>query len=93
LTPFSKRERGSLNRRPEPRERASLADAAATAIANEVRGEDEGESVKLGLERAEGIDGIRGCLVIRGRHAGIVGRLPRLIPVDRSNVLSEVDWV
>ena len=72
---------------------ASLADAAATAVANEVRGEDEEESVKLGLERAEKIDGVRGCLVIRGRSAGIVGRLPRLIPVDRSSVLREVDWV
>jgi ApbE superfamily uncharacterized protein (UPF0280 family) len=72
---------------------ASLADAAATAVANEVRGEDEEQSVKLGLESAERIDGIRGCLVIRGRHAGMVGRLPRLIQVERSNVLSEVDWV
>ena len=56
---------------------ASLADAAATAIGNEVRGEGE-ESVKRGLEKFESIPGLRGCLIIRGKIAGVKGKLPEI---------------
>jgi ApbE superfamily uncharacterized protein (UPF0280 family) len=58
---------------------ASLADAAATAIGNVVRGEVE-ESIKRGLERFERIPKLRGCLIIRGGMAGLKGRLPELVP-------------
>ena len=56
---------------------ASLSDAAATSISNEVRGEAE-EAVGRGLERAREIPGVRGCLILFGDRVGAVGRLPRL---------------
>ncbi|MCQ8898035.1 MAG: UPF0280 family protein [Hadesarchaea archaeon] len=56
---------------------ASLSDAAATSISNEVRGEAE-EAVGKGLERAREIPGVRGCLILFGDRVGAVGRLPRL---------------
>lgn len=72
---------------------ASVADAAATSIANEVRREDIEQSIKDGLEKADEIDEIRGCLIIRGRMAGMKGRLPKLVPTERKSVFKEIDWV
>lgn len=72
---------------------ASVADAAATAIANEVTGDDVEHSIKSGLERADKIYEIRGCLIIREKMAGMRGKLPKLIPTERKSVLKEIDWV
>ena len=60
---------------------ASVADAAATAIANEVKGGDVKSSIERGLSRARRIPEIRGCLIVREKHIGTWGRLPRLIRV------------
>ena len=60
---------------------ASVADAAATSIGNAVNGSDIEQSVSRGLERAKHIQGIRGCLITRGRYIGTWGKLPELIPV------------
>jgi len=60
---------------------ASLADAASTAVCNAVIGENAEDSILLGLKRAGGIDGVRGALIIRKGHAGLIGRLPRIIKV------------
>ncbi len=60
----------------------SVADAAATSIANAVRGEDPKSSVKQGLSQAERIREIRGCLITRGKHVGTWGKLPELIQVS-----------
>lgn len=60
---------------------ATLADAAATAVCNEVKGIDFEKSIQNGLEKAETIDGIRGALIIRGKFAGIVGKLPQLLKI------------
>jgi ApbE superfamily uncharacterized protein (UPF0280 family) len=62
-------------------ENAALGDAAATAVANEVKGNDHEKSVQNGLERAETIEGVRGALIIRGKFAGIVGKLPQLLKI------------
>jgi len=62
-------------------ENAALGDAAATAVANEVKGKDYEKSVQNGLERAETIEGVRGALIIRGKFAGIVGKLPQLLKI------------
>ena len=56
---------------------AALADAAATSISNEVRGEAE-EAVGRGLDRAREIPGVRGCLILFRDRVGAVGRLPSL---------------
>lgn len=61
---------------------ASMADAAAKAVCNAVRGIDIEASVQSGLEAAEAIPNIRSALVIRGGFAGTVGRLPRLLKLN-----------
>jgi ApbE superfamily uncharacterized protein (UPF0280 family) len=70
---------------------ATLADAAATAVCNEVKGLDFEKSVQTGLERAESIDGVRAALIIRGKFAGMVGKLPQLLKItgDSWKVLTE----
>ncbi|MDH5687058.1 MAG: UPF0280 family protein [Candidatus Bathyarchaeota archaeon] len=60
---------------------ASLADAAATAICNSVLGDNVKKSIQLGLRRCLEIPGVRGALVIREGHSGLIGRLPRVITV------------
>jgi hypothetical protein len=58
---------------------ASVADAAATSIANAVSGTDIKPSINLGLDRAKQISGINGCLIVRGGYFGAWGKLPELI--------------
>ena len=60
---------------------AALGDAAATAVANVVKGQDFEKSVQNGLEVAETIEGVRGALIIRGKFAGLVGKLPQLLRI------------
>ncbi len=58
---------------------ASISDAVATSIANEVRGDDVEHSIKRGLDKADDIIEIDGCLIIREGHVGRVGSLPEII--------------
>ncbi len=60
---------------------ASVADAAATSIANEVSGDDIKLSIDKGLSRAGHIPEIRGCLIARGDRIGTWGEIPELIQV------------
>jgi ApbE superfamily uncharacterized protein (UPF0280 family) len=60
---------------------ASVADAAATSIANEVGGDDIKLSIEKGLSRAKQIPEIRGCLIARGDHIGTWGEIPELIKI------------
>jgi ApbE superfamily uncharacterized protein (UPF0280 family) len=60
---------------------ASVADAAATSIANDVRGKDIKSSIEQGLSRAKQIREIRGCLIVRGDNIGTWGEIPELIQV------------
>jgi len=70
---------------------ASVADAAATSIANAVKGEDIKSSIEFGLNRAKHIPEIFGCLIVRGDHIGTWGKLPELIlPSPQSQELSTV---
>jgi len=61
--------------------RASLADAAATAICNSVVGTNIEESIQKGLKRAETIEGVRGVIIIREGRTGLWGRLPKIVKV------------
>lgn len=61
---------------------ASVADAAATSVANAVNGADLESSIKRGLDRANDIPEIRGCLISRGGYVGTWGKLPKLIQVS-----------
>lgn len=60
---------------------ASVADAAATSITNEVKGDDPKSSVEQGLDQAKRIREVRGCLIVRGEQIGTWGKLPELIQV------------
>ena len=61
---------------------AAVADAAATAIGNVVKGGVE-ESVRRGVEFAKKFtDKIDGALIIRGGSIGRLGKLPEMIEID-----------
>jgi ApbE superfamily uncharacterized protein (UPF0280 family) len=60
---------------------AALADAAATAVCNAVKGDDPDSSIRRGLEAAQRISGVRGALIVRGDHVGTTGQLPSLIRI------------
>lgn len=62
---------------------ASVADAAATSVANEVGDSDIESSIKRGLDRADDISEIDGCLIIREDRIGVVGRLPEILAVRK----------
>lgn len=61
---------------------ATLADAAATAVCNAVKGLDFEKSIQDGLEKAETIDKIHAALIIRGKFAGVIGKLPQLLKIE-----------
>jgi len=62
---------------------AALADAAAKAVCNAVKGVAS-EAVRKGLEKAEEIEGVRGALIICGSRLGAVGKLPKIIKLEGS---------
>jgi len=55
---------------------AVLADAAASAVGNEVRGPD---GIESGFERAGKVSGIRGVIVIACGRVGFWGNLPEMV--------------
>jgi len=70
---------------------ASVADAAATSIANAVKGENVESSIEFGLNHAEHIPEISGCLIVRGDKIGTWGKLPELILLSpKSQELSAI---
>ena len=62
---------------------AGLADAVATAAANNVVGEP-GFDVKAGVDAALSIEGVHGVLVIRDEQVSIGGRLPQMVSIGAS---------
>lgn len=60
---------------------ATIGDAAATFVGNKIMGEDIEKSVQDGLEAAESLEKIRGALIIRGKYAGVTGKIPKLIKI------------
>jgi ApbE superfamily uncharacterized protein (UPF0280 family) len=58
----------------------SLADAAATALGNEV-GIGK-ESVEMSFKAVKGIPGIKGAIVVQGEYIGIWGEVPKFTKVD-----------
>lgn len=61
---------------------AGLADAAATAVGNVVKGEDHQEAVKRGLDVALSIPGVEGVLIVFQGRVGTAGKIPKIIKVD-----------
>jgi len=62
---------------------AGLADAAATAVGNAVKGEDERAAVERGVERALSIDGVEGVFIVYRGTVGMGGEVPPIIGVGR----------
>ncbi len=58
---------------------ASLADAAATAAGNAVKGEDVQAAIQAAINRGLSIEGIKGVMVIYRGEVGTAGKIPQLI--------------
>jgi ApbE superfamily uncharacterized protein (UPF0280 family) len=61
---------------------AALADAAATAVGNMVKGEDAQAAIQAGIGKALSIEGVEGVLIIYKGQVGTAGKIPQLIKVD-----------
>ena len=61
---------------------ATLADAAATRIANLVKGSDIEKSIKKGLDAVDDIEGVMGAFISRKDKVGQTGKLPQLIKIN-----------
>jgi len=57
---------------------ASLADAAATSLGNAIL-DGSRESIEKSFDRINGVDDIRGALIIKGEHIGRWGKLPKMV--------------
>jgi len=62
--------------------KASLADAAATAVGNVIRGEDAQVAIKAGIRRGLAIKGVEGVLIIYKGETGTGGKIPEIIKVE-----------
>ena len=62
--------------------KAGLADAAATAVGNVVKGEDCEAAVQRGIDKALSIEGVEGVLIIYRGFTGTAGKIPQIIKVD-----------
>jgi ApbE superfamily uncharacterized protein (UPF0280 family) len=61
---------------------AGVADAAATAVANMIKGENVHGVIKKGLDRALGIEGVNGVFILYKGTVGKAGQVPELIKVN-----------
>jgi hypothetical protein len=61
---------------------AALADAAATAVGNLVKGEDVGAAIKAGISKGLSVEGVEGVLVIYKGQVGTAGKIPQIIKVE-----------
>jgi ApbE superfamily uncharacterized protein (UPF0280 family) len=60
---------------------AGVADAAATAVANLIKGENVRDIIREGLDRALGIEGVKGAFILYRGTVGKAGQVPELIKV------------
>ena len=62
---------------------AALADAAATAVGNIVRGEDAQVGIQAGINRGLSIEGVEGILIIYKGQVGTAGKIPQMIKIKK----------
>lgn len=72
-------------------ENATLADCAATRIANLVKGFDVEKSIKSALDATEDIEGVLGAFISRDNKIGQVGKLPKIFKIegDKNKILKD----
>jgi uncharacterized protein len=63
-------------------EYASLADSAATAVCNMVKGEDAKAGIQAGIVRGMSIEGVKGILIIYKGQVGTAGKIPQIIKIE-----------
>jgi len=61
---------------------AALADAAATAVANLIMGDDVHGVIRQGIDKALSIDGVNGVFILYRDVVGKAGKIPELIKVN-----------
>jgi ApbE superfamily uncharacterized protein (UPF0280 family) len=61
---------------------AALADAAATAVGNVVKGEDAQAAIKAGIRKGLSVEGVEGVLIIYKGQVGTAGKIPQIIKVQ-----------
>ncbi len=61
---------------------AGVADAAATAVGNLIKGDDYRKAIERGIEKALGIEGVRGVFILYRGIVGKAGQIPQLIKVN-----------
>ncbi|MHA2393143.1 MAG: UPF0280 family protein [Promethearchaeota archaeon] len=61
---------------------ATLADAAATKVANFVKGEDIEKSIKNGLDIENDLEGVLGAFISRENKVGQTGKIPKLFKIE-----------
>lgn len=64
---------------------AGLADAAATAVGNVVKGENCEVAVQHGIDKALSIEGVMGVLILYKGYTGTAGKIPQIIKVTSSS--------
>jgi ApbE superfamily uncharacterized protein (UPF0280 family) len=62
--------------------KAGLADAAATAVCNVVKGEDCQAAIQAGINKALSIQEVKGVLIIYKGSVGTAGKAPQIIKVS-----------
>ena len=63
-------------------ENAGLADAAATAVCNVVKGKNYQEAILKGINKALAIQDVEGVLIVYKGFTGTAGKIPKIIKVD-----------
>lgn len=61
---------------------AGVADAAATAVGNLVKGEDWRKAVEHGIAKALSIEGVRGVLILYRGLVGKAGEIPKIMKIS-----------
>ncbi len=64
---------------------AGLADAAATAVGNVVKGENCYAAIERGINVAKSIQGAEGVLIIYKGNTGTWGKIPQIIKINPTN--------
>lgn len=64
---------------------AGVADAAATAVANLIKGDDVQNVIRHGIDHALNIDGVQGVFILYRGVVGKAGQIPELIKLKRNN--------
>ena len=64
---------------------AGVADAAATAVGNLVKGEDWRKAVEYGIAKALSIKGVKGVLILYRGLVGKAGQIPKIVKVSTAS--------